>query len=236
MLENAYNMTLLDDEAAESLKANAAKCARLTAQCQQSPSEESCADPYTFCVENVISAMSANATGRNPYDVRESCDWVDFGFCHGIPHIEAFLAQVRVLKFLNVDRDWVAGSEEVSENFIVDYLQPLDSYVADLLNDHVRVLLYVGDADTMCNYAGNEAWIDALDWKGKTAFNAAEEKPFLAQDLLNPAAPLTDAGVVRAFDNLALVRVFNAGHMVPNHQPVASLDLINRFFKDEALA
>ncbi|GMF29545.1 unnamed protein product [Phytophthora lilii] len=97
----------------------------------------------------------------------------------------------------------------------------------NLLNDDVRVLIYVGDADTVCNWAGNKAWVDALDWKCKDAFNTAEENSFAAQDLLNPTAALTDAGLVRAFDNLALVGISNAGHMVPTHQPAVSLDLIN---------
>ncbi|KAG6975117.1 hypothetical protein JG688_00002725 [Phytophthora aleatoria] len=236
MLDNSYNVTLLDEAAAEQLKIDAAKCAELTRQCQQSPSESSCVEPYEFCVEHVFLGLSANQTGRNPYDVRESCDWVDFGFCRGIPLIEEFLAQDAVHKYLNVDRDWVGGSDEVGNNFIIDYLQSLDNHVADLLNDGVRVLLYIGDADSVCNWSGNKAWIDALEWKGKEAFNAAEEKSLLTQDLLNPNTPLTDAGTVRSFENLTLVRIFNAGHMVPTHQPAASLDLINKFFKNAALA
>ncbi|KAL4161644.1 hypothetical protein PRNP1_002196 [Phytophthora ramorum] len=236
MLDNSYNVTLLDESAAQQLRMDAAKCSELTAQCQQTRTSTSCREPYSFCSENVLSPLSANSTGRNPYDIRESCDWVDFGFCHGVPLIEEFLAQDKVHKYLNVDRDWVGGSDEVSDNFVVDYLQSFDGYVADLLNGGIRVLLYVGDADTMCNWAGNKAWIDALEWDGKEAFNAAKEKPFLAQDLLNKTAALTTAGIARSFDNLALVRVFNAGHMVPTHQPAASLDLISRFFKNEPLA
>ncbi|POM61516.1 Serine protease family S10 [Phytophthora palmivora] len=236
MLDNSYNITLLDEAAAEQLKIDTVKCAELTRECQLSPSESSCLEPYEYCVEHLVLALSANSTGRNPYDVRESCDWVDFGFCRGIPLIEQFLAQDAVHKYLNVDRDWVGGSDEVGENFIVDYLQSVDNYVADLLNDGVRVLLYIGDADAMCNWSGNKAWIDALEWKGKEAFNNAEEKPLLTRDLLNPSAALLDAGTARSFENLALVRIFNAGHMVPTHQPAASLDLINKFFKNEALA
>ncbi|KAF4317347.1 hypothetical protein G195_009307 [Phytophthora kernoviae 00238/432] len=144
---------------------------------------------------------------RNPYDVRESCDWVDFGFCHGIPMIEEFLKQDAVHTYLGVDRDWVGGSDEIGDNFIVDYSQPFQNYVADLLNDDIRVLIYVGDADSMCNWAGNKAWVDALEWKGKEAFNSAEHHGFLARDLLNPSAALMDAGVARFYDNLALMSV-----------------------------
>ncbi|OWY93353.1 Serine protease, partial [Phytophthora megakarya] len=235
MLDNKYNATLLDGSAAQEFRANADKCAEKTVQCQQNPTTASCAEPYDFCIDNLFDGLSAKTTGRNPYDVREKCDWVEYGFCHGVPLTEDFLAQDKVREYLNVDRDWIGGSEEVDENFVIDYLQSVSGDVADLLDEGVRVLLYVGDADTMCNWSGNKAWTDALEWKGKDAFNAAEEKSFMAQDLVNPTAALTNAGSARVFENLALVRVFNAGHMVPTHQPAASLDLINRFFKNEAL-
>ncbi|GMF34033.1 unnamed protein product [Phytophthora lilii] len=141
-----------------------------------------------------------------------------------------------LIEDLNVDRKWVGATEEADGNFVIDYQQSFDGAVAELLNNGVRVLLYVGDADSVCNWAGNKAWIDALDWNGKEAFNAAEEKTFLAQDFLNPAATLTDAGLVRSFDNLALVRILNAGHMVPTHQPAVSLDLITKFLNNKTLA
>ncbi|KAI9998969.1 hypothetical protein PInf_003633 [Phytophthora infestans] len=235
MLDNSYNVTLLDEAAAEQFKIGAAKCAELTRECQQSLTESSCAQSYQYCSDHVFLALSANQTGRNPYDIRERCDWVDFGFCHGVPLLEEFLAQDSVHKYLNVDRDWVGGSDEVGDNFVADYMQSFDNYVADLLNDGVRVLLYVGDADTMCNWSGNKAWIDALEWKGKEEFNDAEDKSLMTQDLLNPDAALLNAGTARTFENLALVRIFNAGHMVPTHQPAASLDLITKFFKNEVL-
>ncbi|KAG1695265.1 hypothetical protein DVH05_020644 [Phytophthora capsici] len=235
ILVNKYNVTLLEGSAAQEFRSNAAKCAEFTIQCQQDPTIASCTEPFEFCSDTVFDGLSANVTGRNPYDVREPCDSVEFGFCGGVPLTEAFLSQSEVQEYLNVNREWIGGSEEVDENFIVDYLQSFGGNVAVLLNEGIRVLVYVGDADSVCNWAGNKAWVDAIEWKGKDSFNAAEEKALMTRDAFNPNA-LTEAGTVRSFENLALVRVFNAGHMVPTHQPEASLDLINRFFKNEALA
>ncbi|KAL3667316.1 hypothetical protein V7S43_007545 [Phytophthora oleae] len=116
ILDNSYNITLLDETAAEQLKTDAAKCADLTRECQQSSSDSLCAEAYDFYINHIILPLSANSTGWNPYDVRESCDWVDFSFCHGIPLIEEFLAQDVVHEYLNVDRDWVGGSDEVDDN------------------------------------------------------------------------------------------------------------------------
>jgi carboxypeptidase C (cathepsin A) len=41
------------------------------------------------------------------------------------------------------------------------------------------------------------------------------------------------AGYARTFDNLALVNVLRAGHLVPQDQPAAALDMIRRFIADQ---
>ncbi|KAF4031485.1 Serine carboxypeptidase [Phytophthora infestans] len=65
-----------------------------------------------------------------------------------------------------------------------------------------------------------------LDWTGKAKFNNAPNHPFVtAED--------TDAGRVRSFENLAFIRVFNSGHMVPMDQPAVSYEMINKFFQNE---
>ncbi|GMF34029.1 unnamed protein product [Phytophthora lilii] len=63
------------------------------------------------------------------------------------------------------------------------WVAPFDGTVAELLNNGVHVLLYVGDADSVCNWAGNKAWIDALDWNGKVAPKEKEKRLF--EDLVS---------------------------------------------------
>lgn len=108
-------------------------------------------------------------------------------------------------------------------------------YVADLLDAGFRVLIYTGDADLMCNWQGNEAWTSALQWSGKASFNKATQRSLIAHDPLDSSAEPLDAGLIRLLGNFAVLRVFNAGHMVPAHQPAASLDMINKFFKNQEL-
>ena len=44
-----------------------------------------------------------------------------------------------------------------------------------MLEDGIRVLIYAGDVDFICNWMGNKAWTQALNWSGKTDFNAAQD-------------------------------------------------------------
>ena len=46
--------------------------------------------------------------------------------------------------------------------------------IPPLLADDIRVLIYAGDADFICNWMGNKAWTLDLAWPGKSAFNASE--------------------------------------------------------------
>lgn len=45
--------------------------------------------------------------------------------------------------------DAFAVSEDIAKSY--------SSYIADMLNDDIRVLIYIGDADLTCNWYGNEA-------------------------------------------------------------------------------
>ena len=40
-----------------------------------------------------------------------------------------------------------------------------------MLEGGIDILVYAGDADFICNWMGNLAWVNAMDWKGKEAFN-----------------------------------------------------------------
>jgi cathepsin A (carboxypeptidase C) len=92
-----------------------------------------------------------------------------------------------------------------------------------LLEDGIRVLVYAGDADFICNYLGNSAWTLALEWKDAARFNAAKMRPWILD------GSEVHAGDYRTYGNFTFLRNFEAGHMVPYDQPAASLDFFNRW-------
>ncbi|KAJ0392123.1 hypothetical protein P43SY_008200 [Pythium insidiosum] len=94
-------------------------------------------------------------------------------------------------------------------------------------NPNVHVLVYAGDQDAVCSWSSNEAWSKQLKWEDQAGFNAAAERPFVVAS--------AHAGDVRSFENLALLRVYNAGRKVPKDQPATALAMINRFLRSQAL-
>ncbi|TMW66301.1 hypothetical protein Poli38472_004066 [Pythium oligandrum] len=239
---NSYNISMLNDEQIEQMRKDQIECIELTKQCQADPKNG------TICVDaegcwNFKLVAPFSAAHRNSYDLRKPCEIVDkvggmavCGFSFG--PIQEYLDLEPVRKFLNVEvPTWTQVSAEVMQAFVSsgDFSFSYESYVADLLNDGLRVLIYAGDADLVCNWTGNQAWTKSLEWKGKDGFNAAEERAFTTHDPVIQDAPAVHAGTLRSFENFSFLRIFEAGHMVPTDQPAVSLEMIAKFFKNEAL-
>jgi len=136
--------------------------------------------------------------------------------------MEALGAEVSKFESCNFD---------INRNFLFqgDWMKPFHRLVPGLLGHgegSVPVLVYAGDADFICNWLGNQAWTEALEWPGKKAFNAVERK-----GLHLAGAP--EYGKVKSSGNFTFMRLYQAGHMVPMDQPEASLDFFNRWLGGE---
>lgn len=65
-----------------------------------------------------------------------------------------------------------------------------------------------GDADFICNYLGNEAWTNELEWTGAEGFRGAQQEDW------TPVADMSPAGLSKTYGGFTFLRVFGAGHMV----------------------
>ncbi|TDH72948.1 hypothetical protein CCR75_003789 [Bremia lactucae] len=228
--KNAYDILLVNATQLEAMKLEAPKCKAILDQCPQD--KIACFDGVNFCTEKLfIPLLSAN---RNPYDIRMPCTRMDDPTkCYDISYVSKYLDSANVRESLGVDSQRVGAWQECNMKvnmafyMTADLAKPFNMYVADLLDANLRVLVYAGDADLMCNWNGNLAWMLALDWNGKSGFNAAPETAFISAEGMN-------AGIVRSFKNqLTFLKVFNAGHMVPQDQPAVALDMMNKFLRNE---
>jgi cathepsin A (carboxypeptidase C) len=74
----------------------------------------------------------------------------------------------------------------------------------------------------ICNYFGTNAWSDALNWPGQTAFQNAVNNTWTGPN----GQP---AGYWKSAQGFSHVIVYAAGHMVPFNQPENSHDMIYKF-------
>ncbi|EER19422.1 conserved hypothetical protein, partial [Perkinsus marinus ATCC 50983] len=47
-------------------------------------------------------------------------------------------------------------------------------YLPELLDKGLRILVYAGDRDLVCNWVGSLAWMEALRWGGRGGFSRAQ--------------------------------------------------------------
>ncbi|KAJ1913385.1 hypothetical protein LPJ71_002529, partial [Coemansia sp. S17] len=97
--------------------------------------------------------------------------------------------------------------------------------IPPLLAAGIRVLIYAGDADWICNWYGNKAYAQALEWPGQTKFNQMEDSRWTVNG--------DEAGEVRTHKNLTFIRVFGSGHFVPLDRPRSALDMVNRWISNK---
>ena len=163
-------------------------------------------------------------TGMNPYDMRSKCAVPPL--CYDFSNVKTYLQRDDVRAALGVKGRWADCSKSVTIRFELsgDYIKNYQQLLPELLNAGVRVLIYAGDQDYICNWLGNQAWTLALPWPGQGAFRAAAVADW--------PAGAKKAGELRASGPLSFLRVLDAGHMVPMDQPAAALRMINAFTAD----
>lgn len=81
----------------------------------------------------------------------------------------------------------------------------------------MRVLIYAGDVDFICNWIGNKAWTKALPWTGARAFSAEADHTWFyasSSDSATVGGLARTAKAAAGEGSLTFLQVYEAGHMV----------------------
>ena len=93
--------------------------------------------------------------------------------------------------------------------------------VEKLVKEGLEILIYSGMEDFICNYMTSEMWMRKLKWPLASGWQQAEEVEWRVNG--------TVAGYYKKYRNLHLLKIKNAGHLVPMDQPFNALTMIMRF-------
>ncbi|KAI8634611.1 putative carboxypeptidase Y like protein A [Xylariaceae sp. FL1651] len=222
--EGGYKAVLEPSEC-QSMANALPRCQSLLQSCYNSESAWNCVPATIYCNNAMIGPYQR--AGFNVYDIREKCkDPANLCYTQ-TAWISEYLNQPNVMKAVGAEvHDYESCNTDVNRNFVFqgDWGKPFHRLVPDLLKQ-IPVLVYAGDADYICNWLGNKAWTEALEWPGKKAYNDVELEDL---SLENEAY-----GQVKSSGNFTFMRIYQAGHMVPFDQPAASLDFFNRWIGGE---
>jgi serine carboxypeptidase-like clade 4 len=224
--------------AAEISKKNYPTCAKMIRKCgggagSDGPTRESearrklCLAAVEYCSEKVWGPVIKDAGDVNVYDVRKRCVG---DLCYDMSNADKFLNQPSVKAALGVKRNitWEACDGSVHRNMMADWMRDLEPTIPPMLEAGLRVLIYAGEEDFICNWLGNHRWVRAMEWSGKDAFNDARPEPFVVDGVTG--GDVTESG------NLAFLRVSLAGHMVPMDQPKNAVVMLKRFVAGEPMS
>ena len=190
------------------------------------PDFETCSSATTIC-RTFCEEPYYDYSGRGVYDIRHP-------YLDPTPptYFERFLNKATTQAALGVNLNYTSDSSyAVDVGFIYtgDFVFP--NFKTDLemiLNNNVRVNMYHGDADYICNWFGGEAVSLALNYSHSAQFRASGYSPFVVDG--------TEYGEVRQAGNFSFVRIYEAGHEVPYYQPKASLEMFKRVLANQVVA
>mmetsp|Transcript_20642 Transcript_20642/g.30339 ORF Transcript_20642/g.30339 Transcript_20642/m.30339 type:complete len:557 (+) Transcript_20642:44-1714(+) len=221
--KNPHNIKAVPGLVYEGMRAATSTCASMIHECAHSdelkPAQAvDCMSATDYC--NMALVMPYQISGRNVYDIRLKCEKKPL--CYDFSNIETFMNLKSTREALHVSHKstshWKSCNMMVHMKFTVDMMMDMSPHVTNLLNSDIKVLVYAGDADFICNYKGNRAWTMALEWDHTTEFNAAEDEDWN-----------DGKGVMRSANGLTFLQVRDAGHMVPMDQPEVALKMLNEF-------
>ncbi|KAF4695578.1 Kinesin-like protein kif24 [Perkinsus olseni] len=195
------------------------------AKCDKTGDKDVCQTAWNDFTKELMAPVMEG--GYNMYDLRLKGHYNWTG-------INTWLNNPEIRREIGAEKEWEAVSIEVYKTLTPkDFLQTYDNLVPPLLAMGLKVLIYAGDQDYPCNWLGNRAWTEKLEWDHRDDFQLAPYQQFIA-----PAVGLDDnsiteiiVGSMRHFRNFAFLRVSNAGHMVPMDKPAESLHMFKEFLR-----
>ncbi|KAL8515937.1 hypothetical protein ACS0TY_014588 [Phlomoides rotata] len=152
----------------------------------------------------------------NYYDIRKRCIGT---LCYDFSNVEIFLNRPHVKTALGTgDTNFVSCSSVVYNTMTRDLMKNFAVGIPALLEDGIKLLIYAGEYDLICNWLGNSRWVTTMEWSGQKKFQSANSTPFKVDGV--------KAGLRKRYGPLTFLKVHDAGHMVPMDQPKASLEML----------
>ncbi|XP_038663064.1 lysosomal protective protein-like [Scyliorhinus canicula] len=143
--------------------------------------------------------------------------------CVNDTNVRTWLNRADVRKALHIPdfvQTWGICSSVVSDSYHRIYNNMQDFYLK-LLSKGLRALVYNGDTDMVCNFLGENWFVQSLNQK-----KTMDYQPWIYNNQI--------AGFHERYGNLTFLTVKGAGHLVPEWAPARALNMIRSFLANAA--
>jgi len=218
----AYDNGLISEAEYKTMEAFLPVCEAEISYCSQNSTLgwTACINAYDMC--NLIEVEPVILTGVNPYDIREQCEYPPL--CYNFDNIDSFYNEESTIEALGAAKDkWMECNRIVEMRLVFagDWMLNFAEDLPILLENDIRVLIYHGEYDFICNWYGGFNWMKHLEWKYQDNWLAAANTTWYVDGEV--------AGYNKSSNGFTFLKVLNAGHMVPMDQPVNALAMIEQF-------
>ncbi|UZJ54092.1 hypothetical protein CBS101457_003412 [Exobasidium rhododendri] len=236
-----YGLFKEGSEECSTLESKAKTCSNLISNCYKYDSRLTCLPAALYCWSGLYS--DAQKSGRNLYDLRKKCDRdpdADGPLCYrDETYVESYLNRPEIKEMFGVPEKvkFQACNMNVNQGFMFqgDSMHDSALVLPEMIEDGVRLLVYAGEYDAMCNWMGNVgdgSWPLQLDTSFQGELASANKTKWLVDG--KKAGWVRQSG--KGAGSITLVKVANAGHMVPYDQPVAALAMVNAWLANKSIA
>jgi len=213
--EMAYNSgtapSIINETVYEEMNSKIPRVVQAVRACAQSDDLKQCTDAYGLYSDVLM--MPLIDTGANVYDLR-------LMGAYNFSAMDMYLNDPIVRHEIGARKPWVGVNLTVWQELApIDFLHSFQALIPPILDEGIKVLIYAGDQDYICNWLGVKAWTDKMDWEGHDPYNSAPTRHWVG-------------GTVRYYNRFAFATVAGAGHMVPMDQPENSLKLFRALLSD----
>ncbi|KAM5353957.1 hypothetical protein ACJ41O_000607 [Fusarium nematophilum] len=223
---NPYKQILKDDMVGRFLDAYDEYCVPALDNCTaRTGQDEACADADYQCnTQMYVNLKIASRVDFNVYDVRIGASDEDppetfVGYITRADVMQAIGARTR---FAECD-DIVYANMERTGDGARSFLREL----ADVVKHGVNTLIWAGDTDWICNWEGNLLAAEALEWEGQSKFATTKVRNYTVDGEVH--------GEYKVVENLAWLKVFEAGHSLPYYQPETALQVFKQVMQKKPL-
>jgi carboxypeptidase C (cathepsin A) len=216
---NPYDLKLLNQSMEQNIYNSLYQpggCVDKIKTCYANGTNEQCSDAGDVCYSSARVPFE-KYSGRNVYDIRYPTP-NPFSPSYFAQYLNTEKVHKAIGAYTNfsktstvVENAYLATGDDMRVLSIMDDLRRL-------VKRGVMVLLYYGDADFICNWIGGEAVANTV---GIHKFEKAGYVNITTPDHVVH-------GQVKQAGHFAFARIYESGHAVPFHSPIASLEMLRR--------